>query len=337
LPAEWTGLGASPRQQHAPTQISLELGTILILFAIGVFLRVWHVNRAVRYDEAWSYLEFASKPLVLGLSNYRAPNNHLLNTLLVHFSTRVLGNSVFGIRFPALAAGCFVIIVSWFVTRVLYGRLAGMLAAGCIAALPTFIEFSVNARGYALQWLSILGMIWLGYVVQAKPSLKIGWLAFVLVAVLGVYSIPTTLLPIAGVFAWMLLSVFVDGTRDDFRAISKNLVFAGLAITMMSALLYVPPLIVRGVGAVMAKDVADWEEPEFVEGLKNLARCAHLHWTEGVPRAILWILFSGFAIGLLFHRKISENRMSRNPVTIALALWIPAAIFVWAHHVFAFP
>jgi hypothetical protein len=333
----WTGIHFSPRQPHERTQTRLELGAFFIVFAIGVFLRLWHVKRAVRFDEAWSYLEFASKPLALGLSNYRAPNNHLLNTLLVHFSTRLLGNSVFGIRFPALAAGCFVIIAIWFVTRVLYGRAAGILAAACIAALPTFIEFSVNARGYALQWLSILGLIFIGYVLQEKPSLKIMWLAFVLIAVLGVYSIPTTLIPIAGVFAWMLLSVFVAGTRCEFKTISKNIALAGLAIAIISALLYVPPFIVRGLGAVMAKDVVDWQQPEFAEGLKNLALCARVHWTEGVPHAILWILLAGFAMGLLFHRKISENGMSRSPLSITLALWIPAAIFVWAHHVFAFP
>jgi hypothetical protein len=89
----------------------LEIGTVFIVFAVGVFLRVWH--------EAWRYAEFASKPLVLGLSNYRAPNNHLLNTLLVHFSPRLFGNSVFGLRFSALAAGCLVIVASWFVTRTL--------------------------------------------------------------------------------------------------------------------------------------------------------------------------------------------------------------------------
>lgn len=94
-------------------------GAVFIVFAVGVFLRVWHVRRAIRFDEAWRYAEFASKPLVLGLSNYRAPNNHLLNTLLVHFSTRLFGNSVFGLRFPALAAGCLVIVASWFVTRTL--------------------------------------------------------------------------------------------------------------------------------------------------------------------------------------------------------------------------
>jgi hypothetical protein len=45
----------------------LETGAVFTVFAIGVFLRAWHVRRAIRFDEAWTYLEFASKPLVTRL------------------------------------------------------------------------------------------------------------------------------------------------------------------------------------------------------------------------------------------------------------------------------
>jgi hypothetical protein len=336
--SEWTGIRNFFRDQlHGGMETVLEIGAVFIVFAVGVFLRVWHVRRAIRFDEAWTYVEFASKPLVLGLSNYRAPNNHLLNTLLVHFSTRLFGNSVFGLRFPALAAGCLVIVASWFVTRTLYGRLAGILAAGWIAALPTFIEFSINARGYALQWLSVLAVMLFGKVLQENPSLKIGWLGFISAAVVGVYSIPTTLIAIAGVFAWMLVSTLADGEVSKLKGTSKKIALAGLAIAMLSVLLFVPPLLVRGPGAVMAKDVVSWQQDDFVEGLKHMVQCAWVHWTEGVPGGVLWILFGGLAIGLLFHRKVCEHRVSGHPVSMAMALWLSAAIFAWAYHVFAFP
>ena len=338
IPLEWPEIRTSfCVQPHDRMETGIEMGSVFAVFAIGVFLRLWHVRRAVRYDEALTYVDFASKPLLVGLSNYRVPNNHLLNTLLVHFSTRLLGNSVLGLRFPALVAGCLVIIASWFVTRALYGRLPGILAAGCVAALPTFIEFSVNARGYALQWFCILGMIWLADVLQEKPSLKIAWLGFALTAVVGVYTIPTTLIPLAGVFAWMLGSTLVEGSLIGLKSMSKKIALAGLAIGMLSAILYVPPLIVRGLGAVMAKDVVDWQQPEFFEGLKDTAQGAWVYWTEGVPRGIVWILFAGFAIGLLFFGKISRRPVCRNPVSITIAFWASAAMFVWARHVFAFP
>lgn len=338
IPTEWAEIHISLfNELRKNIEARLELGAVLIVTTVGVWLRVWHLKRPVRFDEAWTYLEFASKPLIRGLSNYRAPNNHLLNTLLVHFSTKLFGNSIFGLRLPALVAGCLVIIATWLVTRSLYGRYAGLLSAGCIAVLPTFIEFSVNARGYALQWLSVLGMIWLGFVLQEKPFLKIGWLAFVLTAVMGMYSIPTTLFPIAGIFAWMLVSTGFDGTISDLKNMSKRVVLAGLAIGILSTLLYIPPILARGVGAVTANEVVTWQQPEFVRGLQNMIQCARVQWAEGVPGGILVILCLGFAFGLLLHRKISTGRLSRDPLSITVALWIPAVIFIWVRHVFAFP
>jgi hypothetical protein len=334
IPSEWTGVRNSLRDQfHGGTETALEIGAVFSVFVAGIFLRVWHVGRAIRYDEAWTYLEFASRPLVLGLSNYRAPNNHLLNTLLIHFSTNLFGNTIFGLRFPALAAGCLVILASWYVTRALYGRLAGILTAGCIAALPTFIEFSINARGYALQWLFILAVMWFGIVLQKNPSLRIGWLGFVVAGVAGMYSIPTTLIAIAGVFGWMLVSTLADGEARKLKSMSRNVALAGLAIGLLSILLYVPPLLVRGPGALMAKSIVAWQQQgDFVEGFNLMGQCAWVRWTEGVPTGALWILLGGLVIGLLFHRRVCEHRV---PMTIAL--WLSAAIFAWACHVFAFP
>ena len=333
IPAEWPGIRNSLRNQfQGRTETVLEVFAVVLVFAVGIFLRVWHLGRPVRVDEAWTYVEFASRPLVLGLSNYRAPNNHLLNTLLVHFSTRLLGNTVFGLRFPALVVGCLVIVASWFVTRALYGQLAGILAAACVAALPTFIEFSINARGYALQWLFILVVMWLGAILQENPTLKIGWLGFVLAGVAGAYSIPTTLIAIAGVFGWMLVLTLADRDGRKLKSLSGKAALSGFAIGLLSILLYVPPFLARGAGALMANEVVTWQQSDFIGGLEEMGRCAWIQWTEGVPAGVLWVLFGGLVIGFLFSGKIRGHGAS-----LSIALWLSAAIFAWVCHVFAFP
>jgi Dolichyl-phosphate-mannose-protein mannosyltransferase len=333
IPSEWTVVRTILRDQFPEgTKNSLEIGIVSTVFAIGIFLRAWHLGRAVRYDEAWTYVEFASRPLVFGLSNYTAPNNHLLNTFLVHFSTQLFGDTVFGLRFPALAAGCLVILASWFVARAHYGQLAGILTAGCVAALPTFIEFSINARGYALQWLSVLAVMWFAIVLQGNPSLRIGWLGLVIAGVAGVYSIPTTLIAIAGVFGWMLASTFADGGASKIEGVFRNVALAGIAIVLLSLLLYVPPLVVGGPGALVARSVVELQQRDFTKGLERMSRCAWVYWAGGVPTVALWILLGGLAIALLFHRRICGHR-----VPMMIALWLAAALFAWALNVFAFP
>ena len=334
IPAEWTRIRGSLREQFPRSlETSLELGAVFSLFVAGVILRVWHVGRAVRFDEAWTYLDFASRPLLIGLSNYQAPNNHLLNTMIVHFSTRLFGNTIFALRFPALAVGCLVILACWFVTRSLYGPLAGILAAGWVAALPTFIEFSVNARGYALQWLFILALIWFATLLLENPSLKTAWLGFVFSAAAGIYSIPTTAIAIAGVFLWMLASTLTRGETAEFKTLLGKLAVAGFAIASLSALLYLPPLLDRGPGALLAREVVTWQQQgNFLQGFRRMSQCAWVRWTQGVPTSAVWILFSGLAIGLLFHRRIPRHRL---PMTIALC--VTAGIFAGIGKVFAFP
>ena len=172
--------------------------------------------------------------------------------------------------------------------------------------------------------LSVLAVMLFDKVLQENPSLKIGWLGFISAAVVGVYSIPTTLMAIAGVFAWMLLSTLADGEVSKRKGTSKKIALARLAIAMLSVLLFVRLLLVRGPGAAMAKDVVSWQQDREAHG-----QCARLHWTERVPGGVLWILFGGLAIGLLFRCKVCEHRVSGHSVSMSMALWLSAAIFAW--------
>ena len=49
---------------------------IIILF-FGFFFRLKHLNEPMRYDEAFTYLAYASKPIHIALSDY-CTNNHLV-------------------------------------------------------------------------------------------------------------------------------------------------------------------------------------------------------------------------------------------------------------------
>jgi hypothetical protein len=50
---------------------------------VAAAVRVPFLGQPMRYDEALTFNEFASRPLYYGLSFYPDPNNHLLNTLLM--------------------------------------------------------------------------------------------------------------------------------------------------------------------------------------------------------------------------------------------------------------
>ncbi len=54
----------------------------------------------MRYDEAMTYVVYASKGLATILVSYTAPNNHILHTVLVHYACALLGPSPWVTRLP---------------------------------------------------------------------------------------------------------------------------------------------------------------------------------------------------------------------------------------------
>jgi dolichyl-phosphate-mannose-protein mannosyltransferase len=333
IPQEWKEIRERLRKSFPRgAETKQEAGIVLLIFAIGIILRVWHLGRVIHYDEAATYLEFASRPLYRALSNYSYPNNHLLHTLLAHFCVVLFGNNAVALRLPAFAAGCLAVPMSWLAARTLYDRATGVLTAGCVAALPTFIEFSVNARGYSLQWLFVLAAMALGAVLLENPSLKTGWAAFVAVAVAGLYTIPTMAIPLAGIAIWMLTAMLVNEGIPGVSGLLKKLACVSLAVALSATLFYLPPLLASGPTAVAANRFVVSRGTPFFDGLPPLLHDTWMRWSEGVPSVILWPLIVAVIFGLSFHNKVSQPA-----VPMTLVLWVWSFLFAWGANIVAYP
>lgn len=77
-------LRAGARDDGAPNLVALA-----VICVIGFAIRLRFLFQPMRYDEAFTYVRYASKPLYRGLSDYSFPNNHIFHTLLVHISTGI--------------------------------------------------------------------------------------------------------------------------------------------------------------------------------------------------------------------------------------------------------
>ena len=104
----------------------------------------------IRYDEAATWIDYASQPLAQALSDYRFPNNHLFHTLLVHVSAALFGDSPWALRIPAFVAGVLVVPLVWAVGRALYSQSAGLISAALAATSASLTLYSTNARGYTM-------------------------------------------------------------------------------------------------------------------------------------------------------------------------------------------
>lgn len=294
------------------------LGAVVVA---GVVLRVLHLSQPIRYDEAATYLSFATRPLYLLISDYSYPNNHILHTLLVRISTGIFGDSPAAIRIPALTSGLLVLPATYLFAREFYDKWTGLLATAFVAVSAPQILYSTNARGYTL-----VGLCFLALLVVARRAASGGargwWAPFVAVTVVGFYAVPVMLYPFLLVLAWM----WCEAAARDGGGVRGGLATRAAAATGIAAaatlLLYVPPLVVSGPRHVFAPPVLGAPLPpgEFLAAMPSHLASVWAQWTDGLPRAIEALLAVGLAVSLVRHRKLAGHAV---PVPLAVLVLLP--------------
>ncbi len=117
---------------------------LITIVLLSIVLRLAFLSQPMRFDEAFTFLRFVSKPLSEGLTNYSEPNNHLFHTLLVHIVYSLFGDSSWVIRLPALLAGIALVpqLVARFESASLY--LIERLGAPTEKRLPVQAEYLIG-------------------------------------------------------------------------------------------------------------------------------------------------------------------------------------------------
>ena len=178
----------------------------------------------MQLDEAYTYNEYASKPVLDGLSWYTLPNNHLLNTLLIHVSTVVLGNAPWVVRLAALAAGLglipAILCPDQAALRPRRGASGGGPGCGVGAVDRLFDERPwlhdrrsgdgpPGPDGRANRADGRGGRVW-------------DWVGFTILPAVGCFAIPIMLYPYGGILLWLVLGARGRGagSRGGFGSIA---------------------------------------------------------------------------------------------------------------------
>jgi hypothetical protein len=234
-----------------------------LVMCLAFVLRLIFIGLPIRYDEATTYMEYASKPIPILLSYYSSPNNHIFHSLLVHISTWLFGDGLLAIRLPALLAGWLIVPACYLAFRLLYDKRVGLMAAALTAICPVLVQFSVNARGYTLTTLFFLILLSLMANLREKHN-PAGWVLVCLISALGLWTIPIMIFPIAVVCFWWLLSTSPGQSILTWRHF-RPLLFTMTATVFLTATLYMPVVIGSG-----------WEMLWSASGAANRESIHHL-------------------------------------------------------------
>lgn len=301
------------------------------LLAVGAIvglaagLRLYFLSQPMRYDESYTFLLYASKPLRVGLSDYSAPNNHLFHTFLVHLAYLLWGNEPWVLRLPALIAGTLLAPAAYAVGRIFYNRHAGLIAAGLVASSSALIEYSTNARGYTLVCLVFLVILSLGRYLINGASMS-AWLVFAVLSAVGFHTIPIMMYPFGIVTVWISLSIILKQDGRMRGALLKRLAMALLVTVVLTLVLYRPVLMRSGPSSVVANSfVMPMSWLEFARGAPASVSAMWSKWNRDIPLVLEVLLAAGCALSLLFHKRICSQRV---PVVLAAVVWLVPVLVV---------
>jgi hypothetical protein len=299
---------------------------------MAIVVRLMFLKQPMHYDEAFTFTNYASKPLNIALSDYSAPNNHVFHTILVHITYRLLGNQPWITRIPAFFAGVLLVPAVYLAARSLYNKHAALLAAAFVATSVPLIAYSTNARGYGLICLTFLITLALAKYLKRGAS-RVLWIPFTLFAVLGFYTIPIMLYPLGGIVIWLCLSIAVGNTIPPRLQLLRDIIATSVCIGILTVLCYLPILIRSGPKPLIAnRFVAPQSWVDVITNLPGLIPGLWHEWGAGLPFWVVSLLGVGFVVAILYHWRLSDDRI---PIGFAMLVWSATLVLVTRNIPFA--
>jgi len=162
------------------------------IFGLGLIYRLHFLGEPYRCDEAFTYLNYASKPVAEIVRSYNLPNNHILHSIVVHFTTSLFGFTPMGLRLPVWISGVLLIaaagLMAWQLSQ---DRRTALLTSLFLSVSPIMVFYRVNARGYMLQALlsTIAASCYFHEGMRTRPGVIIPTLSVLLALIL--YTSPS--------------------------------------------------------------------------------------------------------------------------------------------------
>jgi hypothetical protein len=211
------------------------------LMLVALVMRLGNLDLPLGHDEAYTYNAFASRSIWHIVSDYHLPNNHVLLSVLIHFTTHLLGNHVWAIRLPTILSGVLMVPATFWFAKRLYSLETAFLSAMLVAVFPVLIKYSVYARGYTILCLLTLLILALGDYVRVKKN-RFAWTLIVILSALGFFTVPIMLFPFGGLYIWLLVSWGIGDTRtyESKTDFLKYWLASGFVAALLTIVLYLP-------------------------------------------------------------------------------------------------
>jgi hypothetical protein len=301
---------------------------IALITAIGLAVRLVALNQPMRYDESITWAFFSARSWGTIVSWYPFPNNHVLFSLLAKATASLAPFQPWAFRLPAFIAGVAIIPLVWAVGRRLTDRRSALVGAALATGSTPLVLYSVNGRGHTILVALSLVLLLVADRLRTRPTWWAGWIAFSVIAALGLYTVPVMVYPIGAVSLWIALDALRDWHENRRRALRTivTLDAAGVVALAIAYLLYLPIIRTAGVGAITGNKLAQpisWSF--FVSLLPKFVYEIVTTWTAPLP---WWCVPIVFALGI--HGLLRGAPRRRTSLAAATLLWC-VGLFLLSH------
>ena len=289
--------------------------TLLALIGfVGLGLRIFAMSLPAQYDESVNATDLAQMPLLVALTKYTGPGNHLFQTAMSNLSWKIFGESTTALRLPVFLFGIACLPMSYILIRKVFCREAALIGTALLATNHYLVSYSADARGYAVVCTAFIVVLFLVFRVSVRRSFDhVDALSLYASTVICLYTLPSMLYGVIPSYIAIALSLR-DRNNADWLTHELRFVKTGIAsvITLVVGygitFLHTPFAVWRELPTIKTKldrlpinevingNVDKWRE--FVDRFVWV-------FPEGVGEILLVLPAIGFVVAVVRHRKIA--------------------------------
>ncbi len=181
---------------------------VFVLTILSVATRACFFTQPLQPDEAATYTRYClsgDHPVSRAFTHYMGPNNHVLHSLMFTTLHALTGWGFPLLRLPAFLPGVLAVPLAYIVLRRMIGRSGALLAALMLCASGFAIQYSADARGYALGLFLGLVIVQLAWQAVRRRDVRRVVAAGILSG-LAVYTVTTNVQLVVAVAFWLFIA-----------------------------------------------------------------------------------------------------------------------------------
>jgi len=237
--------------EPAPGWTRLDYFLAGALLVVGLALRIPGLNQGLWIDEIQTLIGYVREPVAHIIQNASHMNNHVLYSLIAHYTVGWFGESAWALRLPAVVFGVAALPALYYLGRQIAGRHEAFLAALFMALNYQYVWYSQNARGYTGLLFGVLcaSILFIRLLATTRPPARL-IVGYAVVAALSVWiQLTAAFIVLVHGLVWLALAS-KPNRAERFAAAFPS--FLALFLTGVITLALYAPLFGPGQGQVAA-------------------------------------------------------------------------------------